>query len=77
MKHSKRESTTRGHKGFSKGTKDNLFVCHRLGPIIIEDILARATRISKSDPNMIEMRIEPLNLGSNGSSSRWTTQPQS
>ena len=60
---SKRESTTRGHKGFSKGQQDNLYICHRLGPIIIEDILARATRISKSDPNIreMEMRTELLN----------------
>ena len=34
-----------------------------LGPIIVEDILARATRISKSDPNIreMEMRTEFLN----------------
>ena len=63
MRHSKTESTTRGHKGFSMGQNDNLYVCHRLGSIIIEDILARATRISKSDPNIreMEMRTEPLN----------------
>ena len=60
---SERESTTRGHKGFSKGQHDNLYICHHLGPIIIEDILARATRISKSDPNIreTEMRTELLN----------------
>ena len=68
MKHSKRELTTRGQKeGFSKSPKDNLSICHRLDPsIIIEDILARATRISKSDPNTreVEVRTEPLNESS-------------
>ena len=66
MKHSKRESSSRGHKGFSKSPKDNLSVSHRLGPIIIEDILARATRMSKSDDVIREMevRTEPLNEAS-------------
>jgi hypothetical protein len=66
MKHSKRESSSRGHKGFSKSPKDNLSISHRLGPIIIEDILARATRMSKSDEVIREMevRTEPLNEAS-------------
>jgi hypothetical protein len=66
MKHSKRESTTRGHKGFSKSPKDNLSVKNRLGPIIIEDILARAVRMSKSDYVIREMevRTDPLNEAS-------------
>jgi hypothetical protein len=66
MKHSKRESSSRGYKVFSKSPKDNLSVSHRLGPIIIEDILARATRMSKSDELIREMevRTEPLNEAS-------------
>jgi hypothetical protein len=66
MKHSKRESSSRGHKGFSKSPKDNLSVNHRHGPIIIEDILARATRLSKSDAVIREMevRTEPANEAS-------------
>ena len=66
MKHSKRESTTRGHKGFSKSPKDNPTVKNRLGPIIIEDILARAVRMSKSDYVIREMevRTDPLNEAS-------------
>jgi hypothetical protein len=56
----------RGHKGFSKSPKDNLLVKNRLGPIIIVDILARATRISNSDYVIREMevRTDPLNEAS-------------
>jgi hypothetical protein len=66
MKHSRRESSSRGHKGFSKSPKDNLSVNHRHGPIIIEDILARATRLKKSDAVIREreVRTEPANEAS-------------
>ena len=60
MKHSKREKTTRGQKGFSKGKNDSF---KRQGPIMIEEILTSVAKISKTDMSIreMEMRTDPTN----------------
>jgi len=60
MKHSKKENDPRSQKGFSKGKNHDL---KRLGPIMIEDILAEATVFNKHDVTIREMmmRTDPTN----------------
>jgi hypothetical protein len=64
MKHSRREKTTRGQKGFSKGKNDSF---KRQGPIMIEEILTSTTsKISKTNMSIreMEMRTDPTNEAS-------------
>jgi hypothetical protein len=63
MKHSKREKDPRSQKGFSKGKNHDL---KRLGPIMIEDILAEAAVFNKYDVAIREMmmRTDPTNEAS-------------
>jgi len=58
--HSKREKDPRSHKGFSKGKN---FDMKRLGPIMIEEILAETTVFHKHDTTIREMMMhtDPTN----------------